>query len=270
MLIIEDDEDFADSLVSILQPRGLELQVVRDASLVSAALDGFAAEVALVDVRLGRHSGLDVVAELKARKQPILTVVMTAYVAAETAIEALRRGAYDYLTKPFEPGELLATLERCFDRIDLERARASAEAARRKSQARLRALIDNSLDLIAVIDPVTRFARVRLPVGDPPARLRGRVGVPNAISSTTCTRRNASAPSRCWRPAPRARARRSTVELRFRHTDGSWRWFEVAARGLLHEPAIAGVLICAPRRDRAAGHGGEAPPGRSAWRRWAS
>ena len=133
LLIVEDDEDFADSLSSILQPRGLERAGgARPVRAVGRASSGFAAEVALVDVRLGRFSGLDVVAQLKSRKPAILTVVMTAYVAAETAIEALRLGAYDYLTKPFEPSELWATLERCFDRIDLERARASAEAARRK------------------------------------------------------------------------------------------------------------------------------------------
>jgi PAS domain S-box-containing protein len=242
LLIIEDDEDFADSLVSILQPRGLELQVVRDAAQVSSVLDAFSAEVALVDVRLGRYSGLDVVAELKTRKQPILTVIMTAYVAAETAIEALRRGAYDYLTKPFEPGELLATLERCFDRIDVEKARVNAEAARRKSQARLRALIDNALDLIAVIDPTSRFARF---VSPSVTRLLG-YPVDSAIPTDFLD---------YVHPEDRERAQQilqdcaqnegsaHTVELRFRHTDGSWRWFEVAARGLLREPAIAGVLI---------------------------
>ncbi len=242
LLIIEDDEDFADSLVSILQPRGLDLQVVRDASQVSTALDRFTAEVALVDVRLGRYSGLDVVAELKARKDPILTVIMTAYVAAESAIEALRRGAYDYLTKPFEPGELLATLERCFDRIDLERARVNAEAARRKSQARLRALIDNSLDLVAVIDPVSRVTRFVSP------SVTRMLGYP--VDSATPTdfldyvhpedRERAQA---VLTACAQNEGSPHTVELRFLHTDRSWRWFEVAARGLLHEPAIAGVLI---------------------------
>ena len=200
--------------------------------------------MALIDVRLGRFSGLDVVADLKVGRPELLTVVMTAHVGAATAIEALRRGAYDYLSKPFQPSELHATLERCFDRIDLERARASAEAAGRKSQARLRALIDNSLDLIAVIDPSTRAARFVSP------SVTGLLGYTqdNGLSRDFFE---------YVHPEEREKAQDvldfcvqnegaiKTVELRLLHINGSWRWFELAARGLLHESAIAGVLICA-------------------------
>jgi PAS domain S-box-containing protein len=244
LLIVEDDEDFADSLSSILQPRGLDVVVVRDPSDLGAVIERFPAEVALVDVRLGRISGLDVVAQLKSRKPAILTVVMTAYVAAETAIEALRLGAYDYLTKPFEPSELWATLERCFDRIDLERARASAEAARRKSQARLRALIDNSLDLIAVVDPGTGSLRFVAP------SVTGLLGYPLEGGSPRgfleyIHPEDRDAAAQVLQTCAQNEGAMQTVELRFLHSDGSWRWFEVAARGLLREPAIGGVLICA-------------------------
>jgi len=153
LLIVEDDEDFAESLENFLRPRGLDIRMVREVDEVEPILERFSPDVALVDVRLGRSSGLDVVAMLKKRRSPVLTVVMTAYVAADTAIEALRRGAYDYLTKPFDPSELFATLDRCFERIDLERARREAEAARHKSESRLRAIFANSLDLIAVVEP---------------------------------------------------------------------------------------------------------------------
>jgi DNA-binding NtrC family response regulator len=153
LLIVEDDEDFAESLENFLRPRGLDIRLVREVDEVEPMLEQFSPDVALVDVRLGRSSGLDVVAMLKKRRAPVLTVVMTAYVAADTAIEALRRGAYDYLTKPFDPSELFATLDRCFERIDLERARREAEAAQQKSESRLRAIFANSLDLIAVVEP---------------------------------------------------------------------------------------------------------------------
>jgi PAS domain S-box-containing protein len=244
LLIVEDDEDFADSLSSILQPRGLEVRVVRDPSELAEVVDGFAAEVALVDVRLGRFSGLDVVAQLKSRKPAILTVVMTAYVAAETAIEALRLGAYDYLTKPFEPSELWATLERCFDRIDLERARASAEAARRKSQARLGAIVDNSLDLIAVIDPDSQRLRF---VSPSVTRLLGypvEGGIRREFLEYVHPEDREDA-ARVLSACAENEGTMQTVELRFQHDNKSWRWFEVAARGLLDEPAIGGVLICA-------------------------
>jgi PAS domain S-box-containing protein len=243
LLIVEDDEDFAESLENFLRPRGLDIRLVREVDEVEPMLEQFSPDVALVDVRLGRSSGLDVVAMLKKRRAPVLTVVMTAYVAADTAIEALRRGAYDYLTKPFDPSELFATLDRCFERIDLERARREAEAAQQKSESRLRAIFANSLDLIAVVEP--RPGKVKF-VSPSVTRLLGY----DPDSDVTGTfydyvheddrERAALALEDCSEPGATC-----TVELRVRHKDGSWRWFEVAARGLEGDPAIAGILICA-------------------------
>ena len=243
LLIVEDDEDFAESLENFLRPRGLDIRLVREVDEVEPMLERFSPDVALVDVRLGRSSGLDVVAMLKKRRAPVLTVVMTAYVAADTAIEALRRGAYDYLTKPFDPSELFATLDRCFERIDLERARREAEAARHKSESRLRAIFANSLDLIAVVEP--RPGKVKF-VSPSVTRLLG-YDPDNEVTGTFYDyvheddrERALLALEDCSEPGATC-----TVELRIRHKDGSWRWFEVAARGLEGDPAIAGILICA-------------------------
>jgi PAS domain S-box-containing protein len=243
ILVVEDDDDFAESLAGVLEAKGLEVCLVRTAAGVAPALEGFDPQVALVDVRLGRASGLDVVAALKTRKSPVLTVVMTAYVATETAIEALRRGAYDYLIKPFEPGELFATLDRCFERIDLAAAHQEAEAARHRSDARLRALFDNSLDLVAVVDPL--HAQLKF-VSPSVHRLLGYVaeGVaerdlshfvhPEDRERILLALQRWTGPS-SGPPTP--------VELRVKHLDGSWRWFELVGRSLLTDPVIAGVLV---------------------------
>jgi PAS domain S-box-containing protein len=243
ILVVEDDDDFAESLSGVLEGRGFEVRLAQSPAAVDPALDGFAAQVALVDVRLGRASGLDVVAHLKRRQPPILTVVMTAYVATETAIEALRRGAYDYLIKPFEPGELFATLDRCFERIDLAAAHQAAEAARHRSDARLRALFENSLDLIAVVDP--RNATLKF-ISPSVSRLLGYV--PDSVAERDLfhfvhpdDRERIVAALERWTltegpPSP--------AELRVKHLDGTWRWFEIAGKSLLSDPAVAGILIC--------------------------
>jgi PAS domain S-box-containing protein len=242
ILVVEDDDDFAESLAGVLEARGFEVCLAQTAAAVDPALDGFDAQVALVDVRLGRASGLDVVANLKKRQPPILTVVMTAYVATETAIEALRRGAYDYLIKPFEPGELFATLDRCFERIDLAAAHQAAEAARHRSDERLRALFENSLDLIAVVDPRTATLKFISPsVG----RLLGYV--PDSVAERDLfhfvhpeDRERIVAALERWTGSE---GPASPAELRVKHQDGSWRWFEIAGRSLLTDPAVAGILV---------------------------
>ncbi len=243
ILVVEDDEDFAESLSGVLEAKGFEVCLARTAAAVEPALQTFDAQVALVDVRLGRASGLDVVANLKGRKPPLLTVVMTAYVATETAIEALRRGAYDYLIKPFEPGELFATLDRCFERIDLAAAHKAAEEARHRSDARLRALFENSLDLVAVVDP--RNAQIKF-TSPSVNRLLGYV--PSSVTERDLyrfvhpdDREGITAAIERWTAAS---GPTPPIELRVRHVDGTWRWFEIAGRSLLTDPAVAGILIC--------------------------
>jgi signal transduction histidine kinase len=134
VLVIEDDDDFGQSLAGVLAARGYQLRVVKEAASVADALARFPAQVALVDLRLGEASGLDLVVELKRTRPALITVIMTAFVGADSAIEALRRGAYDYMTKPFTSAELFSTLDRAFDRIELERARAEAEEQLRQTQ----------------------------------------------------------------------------------------------------------------------------------------
>jgi DNA-binding NtrC family response regulator len=117
LLVIEDDRDFIETLELVLPPHGYELRHANDAASVAAALEDFPAAVALVDVRLRSGSGLDLASELKRRRPDLLMVVMTAYPAVDSAVAALRTGVYDYLRKPFTPGEVLATLARCYERV---------------------------------------------------------------------------------------------------------------------------------------------------------
>ena len=242
--MVEDDADFAESLAHVLNLRGFEMRLIRDPTALAETLAVFSPDVALVDVRLGPYSGLDLLGELRERRPGILTVVMTAHGVVDTAVQALRIGAYDYLSKPFDQTELFATLDRCFERVELQRARIEAEAARGKIEARLRALVSNSLDVVAVSDVAGNLKFVSPSVltllGHGPIRTSTR----NVFDFIHPEDRDKArvALAEC------AGARTSgvqTVEVRIRHRDGSWRWFEAVARGLLADPSIAGVLVCA-------------------------
>jgi PAS domain S-box-containing protein len=243
LLVIEDDQDFIDTLGLVLPGRGYTVRAVSEARNLDAALTDFPAVVALVDVRLRHGSGLDLAAELKRRRPSLLVVVMTAYPALDSALEALRSGVYDYLRKPFTAGELLATLDRCFERAEIEEARVSAERARRRSDARLRAMVESSLDAVAISDRHGTLKFVS-PSGrqllghDRPRPTRPRLADlvhPEDLSRARLALAECAA----------VEGRAETLELRLRHSDGGWRWFEAVARSLLSEPAIRGVLISA-------------------------
>jgi signal transduction histidine kinase len=134
VLIIDDDVDFAESLADTLQTRGYAAHPVQTPEEALAALreGNDPAPVALIDLRLGGvASGVDLIPRLQAEQPELICVLMTAQLDSETAIEALRRGAYDYFDKPRGPTTLFALLDRCFDRVALLRDRAAAYQALR-------------------------------------------------------------------------------------------------------------------------------------------
>ena len=132
ILIVDDDADFALSLLNVLESRGYQVEIAHDAPSGRKKAEQLNAQVALVDIRLRRNSGINLIAQLKKITPDILCVMMTAYAAVDNAIAAIHEGAYDYLQKPLDIRYLLATLDRCFEKLRLENERAEAEAERKR------------------------------------------------------------------------------------------------------------------------------------------
>ncbi|MCU0821021.1 MAG: ATP-binding protein [Spirochaetes bacterium] len=128
ILIVDDNRDFTDSLVEIFEQRKYAIAFAYDAENGIKINNSFNAQVALIDIRLGKVSGIDLVAELKKIHPDIICIIMTAYVSTETVIEAMQQGAYDYLCKPFNTYDLLATIDRCFDKVYLENEKIKLQA----------------------------------------------------------------------------------------------------------------------------------------------
>jgi signal transduction histidine kinase len=139
LLIVDDDLGFAESLSDILEFRGYAALAVDTPERAVAALrhppGGVAAPVALIDVRLGGlDSGVDLIPRLRLERPELICVLMTAGIDSATAIEAMRRGAYDYFDKACDPNSLIAVLDRCFDRVALLRERAATYEALRAAK----------------------------------------------------------------------------------------------------------------------------------------
>ena len=137
VLIVDDEKDFVLSLADILESYDYIVETAHNGKGAKDKIKEFQAEVALLDLRLGRENGINLIFELKETAPKLLPVVMTAYATTDNAIEALQEGAYDYLRKPLNPMDLLATLDRCFERLRLEREKDAAEEARRRLESQL-------------------------------------------------------------------------------------------------------------------------------------
>lgn len=112
ILIIDDEPNIRRTLRLTLEAGGHGVDDVETATgaIELASLSPY--DVALVDLRLGNESGLDLLETLLAQSPRLAAVIMTAHASIDTAVEAMRRGAFDYLPKPFTPAQVRAVIER--------------------------------------------------------------------------------------------------------------------------------------------------------------
>jgi two-component system response regulator RegA len=112
LLLVDDDDVFASRMAKALSARGFAVTRAATAAEAIASARDDSPEYALVDLRLPDGHGLDVVAELHAIDQTTRIVVLTGYGAIATAVESLKRGATDYLTKPVDADQVSAALDK--------------------------------------------------------------------------------------------------------------------------------------------------------------
>jgi DNA-binding NtrC family response regulator len=127
VLIVDDDLDFAASLKLILENEDYKPLMAHSEEEALEVVGDNTVDLALLDIRLGQDDGIDLLLKLKEIQPDILCIMVTGFGSIETAIQALRNGAYDYLRKPVNPGELLATLRRGFEKIQLIKERQARD-----------------------------------------------------------------------------------------------------------------------------------------------
>jgi two-component system response regulator PilR (NtrC family) len=106
VLVIDDEEVMREILESLLTQEGYRVKVASSASEGLEVAEREPVDLAIVDVMLPDQSGIDVLDELKKSDPELVVVMITAFASVETAIEAMKRGAFDYVTKPFKNDEV--------------------------------------------------------------------------------------------------------------------------------------------------------------------
>jgi DNA-binding NtrC family response regulator len=121
LLIVDDDDDLRDDLLQLFRKQGRDVTaaVSGEDALNKAAHAQF--DVALLDLHLPGISGIDVLAKLKEQQPELEALMLTAHSSVETAVEAMRKGAYDYLTKPFRAADLEVHVQKAFEKVQLQR-----------------------------------------------------------------------------------------------------------------------------------------------------
>jgi len=125
VLIVDDDPVVRDSLGKWFESEGYQTAIANGAREALERLQAGRWDIALLDIKMPGVDGIELQAKLKEIEPELPVVIMTGYASVETAVKALKNGAYDYITKPFDPDELVHLVENC-----LEHTRAKREVVR--------------------------------------------------------------------------------------------------------------------------------------------
>lgn len=121
VLVIDDEKNIRVTLAACLEGLGAQVTVVGTGDAALEALRRQAFDLAFLDLRLKEMSGLDLLPRLLALNPQLPIVVITAYATIETAVEAIKRGARDYLPKPFTPAQIRHLVSGLTERLHLSR-----------------------------------------------------------------------------------------------------------------------------------------------------
>ena len=125
ILIVDDKENMRGLLRDILAPQH-DVVLAPDGATARAELEAAEIDVVLTDIRMPMLDGFELLKLVKDRWPLTEVVVMTAFASIQSAVEAMRRGAYDYIQKPFDPDDVTLIVSRALER---HRERVAARAA---------------------------------------------------------------------------------------------------------------------------------------------
>ncbi len=120
VLVVDDEEEIRHMLSMLLGKEGYEVETVEDGEAALQELMADDYELALCDVRMPRIDGMELLDEIGDCSIETTVIVMSAFGDREMAVEAIKRGAYDYIDKPFNKEEILLTLTKAEERLQLQ------------------------------------------------------------------------------------------------------------------------------------------------------
>jgi two-component system response regulator HydG len=157
ILVVDDDLAHRTMLRTLLSGWGYAITEADDGQSAMEAVRLQPFDLILMDIRMIRISGLEALAGIKAFNPAIPVIIMTAYASVETAVSALKQGAYDYLTKPLDFDELRLTLERAMDHSHLRKENRLLKESLGERLDR-RNLIGRSAAMTRLIDTASQVA----------------------------------------------------------------------------------------------------------------
>ncbi len=160
ILVVDDERSMQEFLEIFLRGEGYEVTTAGDVASARARLESDEFDVVITDIQMPGGSGLDLLHIARDASPDAMVIMITAYASTETAIAAMKDGAYDYLTKPFRVDEIRLVVEKALEKKSLSRENRRLRSELR-SRSRSRRVIGNSSAMQRVFDLVSQVADSR-------------------------------------------------------------------------------------------------------------
>jgi PAS domain S-box-containing protein len=250
ILHLEDEPDFAELVRSLLAEDGLDAEIRRvgDGAALAEALKSGGYDVVISDYHLPSYTGMDALGLVRKMSPNLPFILVSGTIGEQAAIESLKAGATDYLLKQ-HPERLPSAVRRAVQEAE-ERARlreAETELVRREKY--FRALTENSLDVLAILNRDGNYTYVTPSVervnGFTPEELRGR-SILERVHPEDAPRVKEALMVALGQPEQTAK-----IQYRHKNKSGEWRHLELVGQNRLSDPGIAGfVAYCRDVTDR--------------------
>ncbi len=120
ILIVDDEESVRDSLYNWFIEDGYDVECAENAKKALALLESREFDIVLADIKMPGMDGMEMHKRIRALNKDTIVIIMTAFASVDTAVQALKDGAYDYVTKPFDPDDLSHLIRNAATQISLK------------------------------------------------------------------------------------------------------------------------------------------------------
>jgi two-component system response regulator AtoC len=158
VLVVDDDAQIRSLLADLLKENGYEVRQAKTGAEGAASVAKSRPDLVMMDVKLPDMDGLDVLKTMKRERPELEVIVMTAFGGSSSAIKAMEHGAYDYVTKPFEIDDLLATLRRVFEHAAMSEEVSALRLELGKSAAVKERIVGSSKPMLDVYKLIGKVA----------------------------------------------------------------------------------------------------------------
>ncbi|MEE9162191.1 MAG: sigma-54 dependent transcriptional regulator, partial [Candidatus Neomarinimicrobiota bacterium] len=184
ILVVDDDNYIRLFLKETLEGNGFDVTLAEDGAEALAKVKASPPDLVLTDLKMPKKDGLELLQDVNKLEKPPGVIIITAYGTVETAVQAMKEGAFDYLTKPFSITEIESRLKRYFELNELRNENRDLKRKLKAQDVRSE-LVGQSREIMEVLEVVEMVSRSDAPVFIQGESGTGKELVANAVHKSS-------------------------------------------------------------------------------------